>query len=276
MPPSLGYIHLFRKIRNHPDYPSNCDEVFNKAMAWIDIILEASGVERTVRHRDCDVFLKRGQLLFSQRYYSQRWKWTRKKVRCFIEEAHRRAQTRAHLGAHRITILTILNYDIYNPLKSREGPPRGPQKGPQKGPYSNKVKEKKKNEKLIKDSSPTATRTWLRENKLCLTKGWLWKEDYIDFILAVSIDDAYEEWWCIYPRHVEKIAAKEPFTARVKQDLFDEICQGAIGYQNYIKYEMVKKGKEWKDQIDWVKHPATFLRKERWREYIGFKYKPRL
>lgn len=274
MPASQGYIHLFRKIRNHPDYPSNCDEVFNRAMAWIDLILEASGVERTVRHIDCDVLLKRGQLLFSQRYYAERWKWTRKKVRCFIEGAHRRAQTRAHLGAHRITILTILNYDSYNPLKSREKPQKGQQKGPQKGPYSNKDKEKIKNDKLIKRSSPTSIRTWLRENELCLTKGWLWKGDYPDFYLAVSIDDAFEEWWKLYPRHTEKIVAKESFVARAKQDLFDEICQGAVGYQNKLKADRVRKGISRGEQEEWIKHPATFLKKDRWKEHIDFKYLP--
>ena len=72
----------------------------------------------------------------------------------------------------------------------------------------------------------------------------------------------FEKFWQIYPRKKEK---KVAFTAW-KQLKKSEQEQVIIAAQNYAREVRVLKTEE-----NFIKHPATFLRKERWKDYLDYR-----
>lgn len=113
---SKGYIRLYRKIRDHRYYPEKDGRAFSKLEAWIDLILSASGLPRTITYRDQVINLKRGQLIIAERSLSVRWKWSREKVRRLLQNLAEEEEIRYLRRDHRLTIISIVNYRTYNPL----------------------------------------------------------------------------------------------------------------------------------------------------------------
>lgn len=85
------------------------------------------------------------------------------------------------------------------------------------------------------------------------------------------IEDEFKKFWEWYPIHISKIDAKKAFKALRKKTSFTEITEALRGYANYLKKQRIKKNF---DQTPM--YPATFLRSERWRDFIGITYKPEL
>lgn len=109
------YIPISRSLFEHPLW---CEErIYSKFEAWLDL-LQSSRFEDTkqiIGNRMMDV--KRGQIPISLRFLASRWKWSPKKVNsfleCLIKESMIIKETLKETGQ---TVLTICNYDKYNPL----------------------------------------------------------------------------------------------------------------------------------------------------------------
>ena len=87
-------------------------EPFTKAQAWIDLLLLASHCEFTFEIRGNKVKVGRGQLARSERFFQDRWQWSRQKVRAFflyLREDQKIVQQKSRI----ITITTIVCYDEY-------------------------------------------------------------------------------------------------------------------------------------------------------------------
>lgn len=70
----------------------------------------------------------------------------------------------------------------------------------------------------------------------------------------------FDEFWSIYPRKMSKADAVSAWKALLKnKESIDDILKAT---KNYAKE---CEGKE----TQFVKHPATFLRKERWKDYLS-------
>ncbi len=98
-------------------------ESFTKAQAWVDLIGRAS-------YEDGDL-TKRGQLLISERDLAKRWKWTRGRVRWFLQGLERngmivRTSQRTTSQPTRGTTVTIKNYDKYQSAQPKERPKAQP------------------------------------------------------------------------------------------------------------------------------------------------------
>ena len=61
-------------------------EKFTCAQAWIDLIGLANHKDGMIRPRGVRVPVKRGQVGWSQVKLAERWKWSRKRVRRFLNE----------------------------------------------------------------------------------------------------------------------------------------------------------------------------------------------
>ncbi|MDH5466516.1 MAG: hypothetical protein OEY25_03770 [Candidatus Aminicenantes bacterium] len=110
-----GHVRLWRKIKDHPYWKEK--RIFSRAEAWIDLFMSAAGKDKKVIFRGEDVFLKRGQLIISERNLSEKWGWSRERVRRFIKNCLKNDEIRYHRKDHRITIINIVNYGKYNHLK---------------------------------------------------------------------------------------------------------------------------------------------------------------
>lgn len=81
----------------------------------MDLVMTASGTDREVYYRDQLIKLKRGQLIVAERIWSRRWGWSRGRYRTFARNCLDHGEIRYHRQDHRISILSIVKYNTYNP-----------------------------------------------------------------------------------------------------------------------------------------------------------------
>jgi len=75
----------------------------------------------------------------------------------------------------------------------------------------------------------------------------------------------FERFWKEYPRKKEKKVAYEVFK-RLKKREQEQVIICARNYHEEVKNKKIEER--------YIKHPATFLRKERWRDYLERKISP--
>jgi len=110
-----GFIIHQRKITENWLWLS---EPFSKAQAWVDLLLLANHSEGSFFIRGVKVEIRRGQVGKSEENLSQRWKWSRGKVRAFIKLLETEQQIKQHRSPI-LNVLEILNYDFYQNLNNR-------------------------------------------------------------------------------------------------------------------------------------------------------------
>ena len=103
-------------------------EEFTKPQAWIDLISLSRHSDGFATIRGIEIELKRGQNCWSELKLSQRWKWSRNKVRRFLktlEVKHQILMQKTNVT----TVMTIVNYDIYQPSSlANETPSETPER----------------------------------------------------------------------------------------------------------------------------------------------------
>jgi hypothetical protein len=114
-----GYIKLNRKF--FQNFLWNEPRVYSRAEAWIDLI-QLSRFEDTneiINGRVIEVH--RGELPASRRFLELRWGWSNTKVSNFLETLSDSGMIN-HKKRHRQTIITLLNYEVYNSVEFVETP----------------------------------------------------------------------------------------------------------------------------------------------------------
>ena len=94
-------------------------EPFTRAQAWLDLWLLANDADRVALWRGVPVPVKRGQLARSATGLGERWHWSAKKVRVFLEEL-RDLRKINYKTSNLATIITVLDYDVYNTKERAE------------------------------------------------------------------------------------------------------------------------------------------------------------
>ena len=110
MAESNGFIKIDRKIMKNWIW---FDEPFNKAMAWIDVLLNAQFKDGFFQSKKGRIDYKRGDCTFSISDLSERWKWSRWKVRTFLDLLEEQDMIKRKLVKKTYSIITVLNYDKY-------------------------------------------------------------------------------------------------------------------------------------------------------------------
>ena len=117
-------------------------EPFTKGQAWLDLIGRAS-------YKDGEK-AKRGEILTSERELAERWKWTRKKVQCFLQNLERAGMIKKTVqgtregtskGTSKGTSIMLENYAFYQGQGTRQGTSEGTREGTKNdiSSYSNKT-----------------------------------------------------------------------------------------------------------------------------------------
>lgn len=104
-----GWIKLHRKLVDNPLWHS---EPFTRGQAWVDMILLASHKETYFYVRGIKINLKRGQLAWSEVKLSERWGWSRNKLRKFLNDMENEQQIKQQ-KSNVIQIITVVNYRQY-------------------------------------------------------------------------------------------------------------------------------------------------------------------
>ncbi len=105
-----GWIKLHRKIRENEIWEK---EPFNKRSAWIDLLLRATHKKEKFLIGNTIIKLKAGQIFTSEKKLAEDWKWSRWKVRCFLNLLKEIGQIETPEKTSRYTILTIANWELY-------------------------------------------------------------------------------------------------------------------------------------------------------------------
>jgi hypothetical protein len=119
-----GWIKLHRKIFENKYWLL---EPFTKAQAWIDLLLLANHKEGEILIRGNFVKVNRGQVGWSERSLSKRWRWSRMKVRRFLDDLKTRQQIRPQKN-NITTLIDIINYKVYQSDETTNETTERPQK----------------------------------------------------------------------------------------------------------------------------------------------------
>ena len=112
-----GWICLHRKISEDDIWFL---EKFTKAQAWIDLILNANHKDNIIDIRGNLITIKRGQIGWSELTMSDRWKWSRNKVRGFLSFLEKDGKTIQQKLFKITTITTILKYEQYQTIQQKD------------------------------------------------------------------------------------------------------------------------------------------------------------
>lgn len=104
-----GYIKTFRRIQQNPLWE---EKPFDRARAWLDLILIANYKEGYLLVRGNKITVKRGQVGWSELALAEKWGWSRGKIRRFLDELQQSKQIVQH--KNRVTsLITIVKYELY-------------------------------------------------------------------------------------------------------------------------------------------------------------------
>ena len=137
-----GWIKIHRQLSNNDLW--TC-EPFSRGQAWIEKRLLSNHEPTSFYKRGVKVNVDRGQLAWSELALSERWKWSRSKVRKFLkdlEKEHQIEQQKTNVTQ----VVTIKNYDKFQEKEQQKNTKRTPKRH-QKD--TNKNEKNEKNEKNI-------------------------------------------------------------------------------------------------------------------------------
>jgi hypothetical protein len=115
-----GWIMLDRDIRDHWLYS---ERPYSRFQAWIDLIFSANFRDKDIMINGKPERIRRGSFLTSTRKLSIQWGWSRNKVIRFLDTLRdeNMITTRTRGG----TILTIVNYSVYQIRRDSHGATHG-------------------------------------------------------------------------------------------------------------------------------------------------------
>ena len=105
----IGWIKLHRKIRENPFWE---EQPFDKARAWIDLILSANHDPNKFLLGNEMVSVDRGSFITSEKKLMAKWGWSKSKVRAFLSLLEKQSMIVKKTDSKK-TILEIQNYSIY-------------------------------------------------------------------------------------------------------------------------------------------------------------------
>lgn len=112
-----GWIKIHRKLSDNPLW--TC-EPFTRGQAWVDLIMLASFDDVFFFVRGIQVSQKRGQVCWSEANLADRWKWSRTKLRKFLNDLEKERQIIQQKN-NVIQIITIVNYEEYQEKEPKDG-----------------------------------------------------------------------------------------------------------------------------------------------------------
>ena len=105
------------------------ERAFSRFEAWLDLV-QSSAYEpqkRLIAGELIDV--PRGGIVASERFLSNRWKWSRTKVRAFLDLLLKEGMIKPDKN-HRQSVFLLCNFDKYNPQKNHQTDQRGTSEEP--------------------------------------------------------------------------------------------------------------------------------------------------
>ena len=121
------WIKLYRKIIDNKLWRA---KPFDYGKAWVDLLLHASHEDQTIRRGNHDVGVPKGSICRSEKYFEDRWGWTRRNVHKFLQflEAENMISMKSGRWG---TEIQITNWKFYQ-KRTRNGATNGTRKNSRK------------------------------------------------------------------------------------------------------------------------------------------------
>lgn len=222
-----GWISLHRKIQDCWIWG---DKPYDKARAWIDLLLSASHSDAKIMSEGRPIEIPRGSVLTSILKLSDRWGWSKGKVKRYFDDLENDNMITTR-RTNRWTIVNIVNYGIYNDKPSKDEPTDEPSYEPTDEKQTDHIQQLKQckqyNNNIYGDSDG--------------------KSQADDKHFA---SDWFEACWKAYPRKKGKGQVKDATKKRLAKDVGLEQMLRCI--ERY-KAEMVGKDEQY------VMYGSTFF-----------------
>lgn len=111
-----GWISLYRSIQDHWLWQ---EKPYDKAHAWLDLLLSANHQDKKIVFDSNLVDVKRGEFITSIRKLCERWGWSNSKVKKFLETLQLDGMITYKSDTKKTTI-NIVNYNVYQPSSDAE------------------------------------------------------------------------------------------------------------------------------------------------------------
>ena len=113
-----GWIKLYRQIQDSALWDDG--EPFDKAHAWIDLLLCVNHADRQKMIAGEIVTVKQGEMFTSDKFLANRWHWSRNRVRRFLETIERNNMIYVKRTPNG-TWLNVVNYAKYQGQRTTNG-----------------------------------------------------------------------------------------------------------------------------------------------------------
>lgn len=118
-----GYIKLWRKILDNKYHPINTrySRAWTEYEAFLDLIMLAHGSEqpKKIKKGSETILIQRGQIDLTVRQLASRWQWSSGKISRFLRDLLDDGSVSRSVNRW-FTLITIENYDFFNPLNERK------------------------------------------------------------------------------------------------------------------------------------------------------------
>lgn len=118
-----GYIPISRRIFDHRFWKKPRE--FSDFEAWVDMIQSAAWAPHEKAIGSQLIHLDRGEVLVSLRYLAERWRWSLKRVRRWVDGCLKAGEIRAQRETQKGQIYLLVNYSHYNPEGHSESAGKG-------------------------------------------------------------------------------------------------------------------------------------------------------
>ena len=118
-----GWFKVHRQLLDSPLW---LKQTFSRGQAWVDLIGLANHREGYILVRGNRIDLARGDVGWSEVALAARWRWSRGRVRRFLEELEKDGQI-IQQKSFVSTVITITNYNMYQWNDTADGTADGQQ-----------------------------------------------------------------------------------------------------------------------------------------------------
>lgn len=182
-----GWVKVHRVLTAHNLWTS---EPFTRGQAWVDLLMLANHAPGIVRKQGLRIDLDRGDVGWSEIELSARWKWSRGKVRRFLDElladnmivrknntnfGQKTVQADGHKQDKRKFVISIVNYDKFQDSQTSDetsdgtGDETGDGQATDKRRYKNKNDKNDKNNNIPHGDADAVGEKYITKKKRVLT-----------------------------------------------------------------------------------------------------------
>jgi hypothetical protein len=222
-----GWIKLYRSIKDNSLWN---EKPFDKARAWIDLLLMANHEDRDVGIGNQTIHVNAGSFITSIAKLTDRWGWAKNTVRRYLNRLESESMIE-HKAERKWTIVTVLNWASYQDGWNESG---------------TKVEHKR---------NVSGTKTDPNNKKEIEIE-----KEYENRLVRPTDDPLFETFWKAYPKKVGKEDARKAWKKiRPGQEFADQILKAVINNRANNPQWQREGGR-------FIPNPSTWLNQGRWQD----------